>query len=264
MPGAIWRPIPVNYNSGGISPRIVVVHLMAGTLTGTDSWFRQSRARASSHFGTGKGGTLYQWVDTRDRAWAQAGGNPYCISIENEGTTNDRLSDNQLDRCAEILAWAHRVHGIALQRADSATGHGLGHHGMGGSAWGGHTSCPGPRIVAQLDEIVARARSIANESAPSFSGGGDTGAPAFPLPTGWYFGPRSGPTASVSGYHGHRDDLRHWQSRMRERGWPLAADGRYGPRTRGVARAFQAEKRLGVDGLIGSATWRAAWESPIT
>lgn len=90
------------------------------------------------------------------------------------------------------------------------------------------------------------------------------GAPPFPLPSGWYFGPRSGPNESVSGYFGFGDSLAVWQERMAERGWALVADGRYGPRTAAVATAFQSEKGLTADGLIGPATWAAAWTAPVT
>lgn len=60
------------------------------------------------------------------------------------------------------------------------------------------------------------------------------------------------------------DDVRTWQARMRARGWSIAADGAYGPASEAVCRSFQAEKGLGVDGVVGPATWRAAWESPVT
>ena len=89
-------------------------------------------------------------------------------------------------------------------------------------------------------------------------------APAFPLPDGWYFGPRSGPEWSVSGYFSHGDSLRAWQQRMADRGWTINPDGRYGDQTEAVARAFQAEKGLEVDGKIGPATWAAAWTAPVT
>ncbi|MEU5974287.1 peptidoglycan-binding protein [Streptomyces sp. NPDC047315] len=159
--GAQWHPITVNYTrSGQREVRGVVIHIMAGTLAGTDSWFRNPRAKASSHFGTGKNGAVYQWVDTADRAWAQAGGNSSWLSIENEGKGGDKLSENQLTRCAEILAWAHRKYGVPLTVATSPTGRGLGWHGMGGKAWGSHPDCPGPRIVAQLPTIVQRARAL--------------------------------------------------------------------------------------------------------
>lgn len=89
-------------------------------------------------------------------------------------------------------------------------------------------------------------------------------APAFPLPKGHYFGPKAGPTSSVSGYFSHRSDLRRWQTRMRDRGWRITPDGLYGPSTRRVAYQFQRDKGLAVDGLIGADTWRAAWASPVT
>lgn len=87
--------------------------------------------------------------------------------------------------------------------------------------------------------------------------------PAFPLPSGAYFGPKSGPAKSVSGYYSHRDELRSWQQRMRDRGWTITPDGLYGPDTKRVATGFQKEKGLQVDGLIGVRTWDAAWTEPI-
>lgn len=92
-----------------------------------------------------------------------------------------------------------------------------------------------------------------------------TKAPKFPLPSGHYFGPKAGPHYSHSGFYSSADraGLRAWQARMRKRGWAISVDGLYGPATAKVARAFQAEKGLAVDGLVGSATWRAAWSSPV-
>ena len=89
-------------------------------------------------------------------------------------------------------------------------------------------------------------------------------APDFPLQSGSYFGPRSGPACSVSGYYSHREDLRRWQQQMAGRGWSITADGLYGDQTAGVARKFQSEKGLRVDGLVGPDTWAAAWTAPIT
>lgn len=94
------------------------------------------------------------------------------------------------------------------------------------------------------------------------------GAPAFPLPAGYYYGPLEGPKQSISGRHrsdsaAWRAGLRTWQQRMRDRGWTITPDGYYGSQTRGVALAFQREKGLIADGLIGTVTWRAAWELPV-
>ena len=59
------------------------------------------------------------------------------------------------------------------------------------------------------------------------------------------------------------ENIRAWQRRMRERGWDVVADGIYGERSATVARAFQREHRLSADGVVGPATWRAAWEHSI-
>lgn len=169
--GATWKPISVNHTKNGQdSVRGVVIHIMAGTLAGTDSWFRNSKAQASSHFGTGKSGQLYQWVDTKDRAWAQADGNRTWLSVENEGKGGDSLTDAQLDRCADVLRWAHEVYDVPLKVASGPGDRGLGWHAMGGSSWGSHPSCPGSKIIAQLPEIVRRAGG--KPSGGSSGGGG--------------------------------------------------------------------------------------------
>lgn len=157
MPGVKFRPVP-NCTKGGMRAYYgVVLHIMEGTLWGSDSWFRNPVAQASSHFGVGKDGTIIQWVDTDDRSWAEAAGNPYWISIEHEGHAGDSLTDAQIEADGRILAWAHKVHGVQLQSTDSVDGRGLGWHGMGGAAWGGHTGCPGNPIKAQRAAILKAA-----------------------------------------------------------------------------------------------------------
>lgn len=99
---------------------------------------------------------------------------------------------------------------------------------------------------------------------PASDAAGFGAAPAFPLPRGWYFGPKSGPKQSVSGYHGHREDLRRWQQRMKDRGWKINPDGLYGTQSGDIAAAFQREKGLKVDRKIGPETWAAAWTAPVT
>ncbi|MFC5187143.1 peptidoglycan-binding domain-containing protein [Actinomadura harenae] len=59
-------------------------------------------------------------------------------------------------------------------------------------------------------------------------------------------------------------DVRQWQQRIRDRGWKITVDGAYGPNSEAICRAFQREKGLQVDGVIGPDTWRAAWASPVT
>ena len=59
-------------------------------------------------------------------------------------------------------------------------------------------------------------------------------------------------------------DVRAWQAKMSQRGWIIRVDGVYGSQTASVAQRFQVEKRLPVDGLVGSRTYRAAWSLAVT
>lgn len=96
--------------------------------------------------------------------------------------------------------------------------------------------------------------------------------PAFPLPAGKWFGPEGGGENSISGYYSYNAELKQFQQRMKDRGWPITVDGYYGPKgattpqgnTAEVVVAFQKEKGLTADGLIGPKTWEAAWTSPVT
>ncbi|MFC7308866.1 N-acetylmuramoyl-L-alanine amidase [Streptomyces monticola] len=56
--------------------------------------------------------------------------------------------------------------------------------------------------------------------------------------------------------------VRIWQQRMRDRGWNISVDGSYGAQSRRVCIAFQREKHLPVDGVVGPRTWKAAWNAP--
>jgi GH25 family lysozyme M1 (1,4-beta-N-acetylmuramidase) len=79
--------------------------------------------------------------------------------------------------------------------------------------------------------------------------------PVFPLAAGSWFG-KGGLVASGK--------LKPWQARMKARGWGLVVDGVFGPQTERAARAFQTEKHLHVDGLVGRQTWDAAWTAKVT
>ncbi|MFV2198471.1 N-acetylmuramoyl-L-alanine amidase [Nocardiopsis sp. LOL_012] len=78
----------------------------------------------------------------------------------------------------------------------------------------------------------------------------DSGVPAWP---GVY----------LKDYTAH-GSVRVWQQRMKDRGWRIRVDGRFGPRSERVCRRFQKEKRLAVDGVVGSRTWSKSWTAPVT
>jgi peptidoglycan hydrolase-like protein with peptidoglycan-binding domain len=60
------------------------------------------------------------------------------------------------------------------------------------------------------------------------------------------------------------DDVRIWQERMKERGWRIEVTGVHDEQSVAVARAFQLEKGLGLDGIVGPETWDGAFKLPVT
>ena len=79
--------------------------------------------------------------------------------------------------------------------------------------------------------------------------------PAFPLPKGHWYGVESRNPKNHSGYYAKdRPGIKQWQSQMLKRGWKGIgkADGIFGPASQKVARQFQSEKKLRVDGAVGA------------
>jgi hypothetical protein len=171
MPGAVWL--------GEHSPRrpmvrydIVCIHTIVG--------FAPAHA---AHFSTWMNGRLGQSRDTAFQSAANLDGNHRVIAIENEDAGKDiPLTDAQIERCAEVLAWAHQEHGVPLQLCpDSRPGsRGLAYHrqgidgNFGGFRFPGRKSggehwstsfgkvCPRDVRIAQLPEILRRAKEITN------------------------------------------------------------------------------------------------------
>ena len=75
--GAEWMGSP-NFWPGRPSgqPIALVVHTMAGSLEGARGEFANPFSNASAHYGIGLGGTVHQYVDLADRAWANGGLEP--------------------------------------------------------------------------------------------------------------------------------------------------------------------------------------------
>jgi len=101
-----WKGSPhftsdVRPPSGPIDPPpLIVLHTMAGSLSGTLAHFQNPQTEVSSHYGVGRKGEIHQYVKEKDGAWTngrilkptskqiiQRSGNPnrYTITIEFEG-----------------------------------------------------------------------------------------------------------------------------------------------------------------------------------
>ncbi len=226
FPFANWKgPVPNRTVNGMVRPlRGLILHIQEGTEAGTNDWFHDKSSQASSHFGNPKHGQIDQWVDTKDKAWAEVSGNPYWISLENEGKSGESLTSNQIENAAQLLAWLHTTEGIPLQITDSLEIHGLGWHGMGGEAWGDHLDCPGEPIKAQRHQIITRAQQLVGDNS--------TAHPTLRL--------------GDSG-----DEVKHLQTLL----GGLPVDGEFGAETQAAVKNFQSRNDLTADGIVGPDTW---------
>lgn len=135
------------------------------------------------------------------------------------------------------------------------------------------TGCPGSALVAYAGSRDGKDIDLPHAVTPHVTPkptphpAVSSNIPDFPLPVGYYFGAKTGPKESVSGYFSHREDLRKWQKQMIARGWnfgPAGADGYWGPSTEKVVLAFRREKYLPVVPKIDFVVWQAAWTKPVT
>jgi hypothetical protein len=237
FPKATWRgPIPNKSPGKMVKPILgLILHVEQGSEKGTDSWFHNPGAQASAHFGNPLSGPLDQWVDTADKAWAEVAGNSRWISVEHEGYADKAPAPtaSQIENDAQLLAWLHTTEGVPLQVTNSVNRPGLGWHGMGGSAWGGHYACPGDRIKNARKQIIARAQQIV--------------APPVPW---WWHRPLS---AGMSGADVFAAKRR--LTRLGYKGMSLSTN--YGPAVVGAVKDFQGRHGLPKTGVIDRATAHA-------
>lgn len=107
-------------------------HTMSGYLMGSESqWINNGYEGVRSHFGlgglkdaVGDDGRLVQWNSLQRVAYAQNGGNPYCISVEtSDGAVNGLpWSPKQLERIVELIIWFSRLCGRTYPRIANAPG----------------------------------------------------------------------------------------------------------------------------------------------
>jgi hypothetical protein len=118
------------------------------------------------------------------------------------------------------------------------------------------TACPGVNLKAQVASILGKAKA---------------GQPAAPAPVPVPVAQK--PQAPVNNYPAFPAVLRkgskgvfvrQFQQKLRDRGWTIGVDGDFGPQTDRVVRAFQKDKHLVVDGIVGKNTWKAIFTSPVT
>jgi N-acetyl-anhydromuramyl-L-alanine amidase AmpD len=143
-------------------PEAVVIHVMDGTLKGTDSWFSSPLSQVSAHYGIGRNGEVHQYVEEIDTAW-HAGRihdptwplikktsdgmyinpNYYTIGIEHEGNEQSEWTDTMYATSAEMIRKICQRWSIPADRL-----HIIGHHEIYSLK-----NCPGLKV--DMDKLIA-------------------------------------------------------------------------------------------------------------
>ena len=162
----INKPSP-NFFAGRKSyrPEAIVIHIMQGTLYGTDSWFQSPISKVSAHYGIGKTGDVHQYVNEKDTAF-HAGRvnapswslikqsenglyiNPdyYTIGIEHEGDINTEWTEEMYIASSDLIRAISQRWDIPVDRK-----HVIGHHEIYSIK-----KCPGN--VVDINKLIALAK----------------------------------------------------------------------------------------------------------
>jgi N-acetylmuramoyl-L-alanine amidase len=168
----IIKKLSPNFTPGRkkYQPLAIVIHIMQGSLAGTDSWFGNRQARVSAHYGVGRSGEVHQYVEEKDTAW-HAGvvttpswslikktvsglfinPNYYTVGIEHEGTIDTDWTDAMYESTSTLIAEISKKWNIPIDRD-----HIIGHHEIYSVK-----ACPGNKV--DFNKLIALA---AGKSAP--------------------------------------------------------------------------------------------------
>lgn len=148
---------------------------------------------------------------------------------------------------------------------DTRTWHGLGHNGLPSDAASGTQDDAARTLQSQRGwqpwPSCARMLGLGRDGAVRASRSrfvviakSQAGTPAF-----------SGHVLTTKDVKQRRPDVRTWQARMSARGWDIAVDGRFGPKSAHVAARFAAEKKIrATPGVVDQGLWNAAWQLPVS
>lgn len=221
----------------------ITIHHMAGNLSVETCGRVFHNREASANYGIDSEGNVGLYVAESDRAWATA--NPandhVAVNIElaNDGSAPDwHVSDVAIEKCIDLCADICQRNGIkSLNYTGDKTGN-LTRHDMFID-----TNCPGPYLGSKFSYIAEQVNK--RLGVESFAEATTTEKEMCEVKVPML---RKG---DKSGY------VKTCQILLNKYfGAGLSEDGIFGDKTYNAVRAYQKDRGLSVDGIIGPDTWK--------
>ncbi len=156
-----WIGSPNHYNGrNGYTISHITLHIMVGTLAGTDSVF-QHAGSASAHYGIGSNGEIHQYVNESDGSWSDANyaSNNSTISIEHQGgMAGVPCTRACMDASARLCADIARRQGWNRLQYDELNGNVWLHREIPGTD---HYGCPDKTINGlDINYVINKANQL--------------------------------------------------------------------------------------------------------
>ena len=243
----------ISPNSSARTAKIskITIHHMAGNLSveSCASVFQNTDRQASSNYGIGTDGRVGLYVDESRRAWTSSNRDndniAVTIEVANDGGSPDwHISDKALAKTIDLCEDICRRNGIKKlnftgDRAGNLTMH----------KYFANTQCPGPYLESKFQYIADEVNERLGENPSSEPVKEDTAekAPAKSV-TGLPVLRKGSKGASVKALQilliGNNCSCGKY-----------GADGDFGGGTEAAVKAYQGEKGLDADGVVGPQTW---------
>lgn len=256
-----------NRYTGRVAPiRLIVIHTMetgetSNVAENVAAYFAKKTTQASAHLCVDNDSTV-RCVPDSDTAWAAPGANADGLQMELAGRAGqgaagwrDAYSKALLRNAAKHAATWCCKYGIPvkkLTRAELRAGKKgfIGHVDASAVYKKSDHWDPGPDFPWNDFLALVRAELDGKPAADTKVIPKQPSAPIWPGRMLHYQPGRQMMT-------GH--DVKTWQARLKQLRYTITVDGVFGPMTSATTKVFQRDKKLVVDGVVGPASWGAAW-----
>lgn len=177
------KKITVNYSSSRTVKSAVVLHTSASNKKTQYAFFNDPDSQTSCHFHVDSDGIIEQYIDTDYTSWSTYDDNARIISIDTQGSLDDKWSKAQMTSIVKLIKWICDTHKIPVRMMEKSTTQekGIGWHRIGidgdfpsegllrgreqrggGEKWSTESGekCPGDERILQMPSIIESVKAM--------------------------------------------------------------------------------------------------------